>query len=196
MDFRNVPAAQGSKGLRNNNPGNFRASGANWQGAVGQDSTGFVIFSDDTYGLRAMALNLYNNYYYDGLTTLSQFISKYAPSSDSNNPAAYAQSVADYAGIGVNDDMQLDANMTALIMRGMMNVELGQNYSSMISDDDIDTGISMVSQFNMIALKTLGPVVQIASNYPVETGLVVTAVAVGIGYYIYFLVKKKGINLK
>ena len=137
MDFRNVPAAQGSKGLRNNNPGNFRASGANWQGAVGQDSTGFVIFSDDTYGLRAMALNLYNNYYYDGLTTLSQFISKYAPSSDSNNPAAYAQSVADYAGIGVNDDMQLDANMTALIMRGMMNVELGQNYSSMISDDDI-----------------------------------------------------------
>ena len=193
MDFRNVAAAQGSKGLRNNNPGNFR-TGVNWQGAVGDDGTGFIVFSDDTYGLRAMALNLYNNYYIDGLTTLTEFINKYAPSADSNNPAAYAASVAAYAGIGVNDDMQLDANMTALIMRGMMNEELGQDYSAMVSDDDIATGISMVSQFNLVALKTFGPLIGAVENNPVTTAVIVSAVALGSGAYIYFVVKKKQWN--
>jgi hypothetical protein len=42
-------------GIANNNPGNIRWSAANnWDGQIGQDANGFVIFSDPVFGLRAL----------------------------------------------------------------------------------------------------------------------------------------------
>lgn len=47
------------RGVRNNNPGNIKYNPANdWDGQTGSDADGFAIFSDPTYGLRAMFLTL------------------------------------------------------------------------------------------------------------------------------------------
>ncbi len=185
MDFRNNEAASGSKGLRNNNPGNFR-TGIKWQGVVGDDGTGFLVFSDITYGLRAMALNLYNDYYIDGITTISGYINKYAPPSE-NNSTAYAATVADWVGIGVNDDMDLDAATTEDIIRGQMNVELGEEYSGMVSDADVAQGVAMIGKFEIDALKTIGAVVQ----NPVKSLIIAGVIAAGIGLYVYEIYKNR-----
>lgn len=42
------------EGIRNNNPGNIKWSPANaWEGQTGSDPSGFAVFSDPVYGLRA-----------------------------------------------------------------------------------------------------------------------------------------------
>lgn len=85
-------AYQATRGLRNNNPGNIRHSDANnWQGQVGRDDEGFVIFSEARWGIRAMARVL-ANYQSAGFYSVAQIISRWAPSSE-NDTASYISSV-------------------------------------------------------------------------------------------------------
>lgn len=184
MDFRNNKLAYGSRGLRNNNPGNFRP-GIEWLGISGKDE-GYLIFSDIKYGIRAMALNLYNNYYLYGKTDLQSFIRKYAPSADNNNPDTYANTVADQIGISVTDDMALSFERTAAILRAMMNVELGNNYSAMITDTDISEGIKMINKFELQALKTVKTVKD-------NSAIAIISGSLLIGVYIYFVTRKKSL---
>lgn len=181
MDFRNNKAAYSSRGLRNNNPGNFRP-GVNWQGIAGS-ADGYLVFTDVQFGIRAMALNLYNNYYLFGKKDLLSFITKYAPSSDGNNPLAYANEVAAQAGITAGDDMQLSFERTAAILRAMMNVELSNMFSAMVTDEDLHTGINMIGKFEITALKTAGAV----RDHSLLVGVSATVLIVG---YIYFVTKK------
>ncbi len=150
MDFRNDSRAQNSRGLRNNNPGNLRYSTfITWQGQVGSDPLQYVTFSDSIYGLRAMALDLYNNYYLDGITTLTDLINKYAPADDptaTNNPTQYAAYVSSQTGIPVNADIQLSGSNIVSIMRAMMNEELGASYSALIPDSDIQQAVTMLNK--------------------------------------------------
>ena len=86
------------RGYRNNNPLNIRISSANnWQGEVQNNTDGvFEQFVAMEYGYRA-ALKLIRNYITrDGLTTVSDIISKWAPNNE-NNTAGYIQRV-----IGIN----------------------------------------------------------------------------------------------
>lgn len=181
MDFRTDPQAAGSQGLRNNNPGNFRP-GIDWEGIAGQ-SNNFLIFSDVQYGIRAMALNLYNNYYKNGKTTLLSFIEKYAPASDNNNPTAYATSVGSDAGIAIDEDMQLSRDRIAGILRGMMNMELGRNYSPMVSDEDLFGGIDRINKYEVIAIQTVGMVKHNVVPLVIGGSLLMSV-------YIYFVIKK------
>ena len=92
---------------RNNNPGNIKAGSQPWQGQVGVDSRGFVIFDSYENGIRALKIILTNaatgqSTIYHPTDTLYDFFGKYAPDADSNNSRQYAQYVAN--SIGVSPD--------------------------------------------------------------------------------------------
>jgi len=140
MDYRTVAAAQPYRGIRNNNPGNIKA-GISWQGAVGSDPT-FTIFADDTWGLRAMAMDLTNKINSDGLNTITSIITAYAPPSE-NDTASYISSVSSDTGFGPDDALTADSATLASLIRAIANHENGDDGSALIPDADIATGISM-----------------------------------------------------
>jgi hypothetical protein len=129
-------------GLRNNNPGNLRP-GEPWKGMIGTNQ-GFVVFQDIAYGIRAMATDIGNDIRLDGLNTLTKLISEYAPPSE-NDTQAYISKMVAYTGFGPNQVLpETDATLKKLI-RGHMNVELGVQYSAMVSDVDIQEGIALMN---------------------------------------------------
>lgn len=91
----------GSVAYRNNNPGNLKYfGGEKWQGQIGVDKSGFIIFDTYSNGRRALTKLLTNAATgalapsYLPTMTLLQFFSRYAPTSDANNPTQYAEFVA------------------------------------------------------------------------------------------------------
>lgn len=93
------------------NPGNLRDFGIPWLGLADPpiDERGFCIFVDDFHGLRALSRDLYNKWSRDGLKTVEQIISKYAPSGDDNDTSAY---IADVCGnLGIKPDSPLDLSI-------------------------------------------------------------------------------------
>lgn len=129
------------RGLRNNNPGDIK-TGEQWQGMVGDDGT-FVTFSDITWGTRALATDLANKIN-EGENTITEIVSIYAPPSE-NNTTAYIASVSADTGFDPNAVLGMDQATLHALMRAVMNHELGDQYSAMVSDDDIDTGIGMMN---------------------------------------------------
>ncbi|HWY24438.1 MAG TPA: hypothetical protein VNX47_05930 [Nevskia sp.] len=96
------------RGLRNNNPGNLRYNpNIQWQGQIGQDAAGFALFDSPFHGLRALSLNLVNQQNQDGLGTVSQIITKFAPPSE-NDTASYIANVSASMGVGPNDMLNLN----------------------------------------------------------------------------------------
>lgn len=104
-------APSGSGGAlttRLNNPGAIRYSKENdWKGQVGQEN-GFVKFATAADGERAHRV-LIANQIKGGYDTPIEWANHYAPASDGNDPAAYAQTIAKGLGIGVNDKIPLSA---------------------------------------------------------------------------------------
>lgn len=95
-------AYQMTRGLRNKNPGNLRYSQYNdWNGQTGQDSAGFVIFSDAKYGIRAMGKTL-DSYQRRGVSTIAQIIATWAPSVE-NDTQSYIRSVVSQMGASSSD---------------------------------------------------------------------------------------------
>lgn len=93
---------------RLNNPGAIRFDPANnWQGQVGQEN-GFVKFDSVASGRRAHQ-KLIANQIKAGFDTPLTWAQRYAPEEDGNDPAAYARTVANGLGIGVNDKIPLSA---------------------------------------------------------------------------------------
>lgn len=84
------------RGLRNNNPGNIRATGTAWNGATGDDGS-FVIFSSPEYGIRAMT-RILKTYAGRGIVTIEDIIATWAPSNE-NDTDSYIESVANKTGL-------------------------------------------------------------------------------------------------
>ncbi len=111
-------AGGGTRGDRNNNPGNIKYGPyAAAHGATGADAGGFAIFPTRTVGEKAMANLLHDSY--RGLT-LQQIADKWA-----EHPGpAYVQSMARATGLTANSIPDLnDVAMVAKIMRGMSAAE-------------------------------------------------------------------------
>lgn len=88
------------RGLRNNNPGNLRLTGINWQGKVPNDQNTdgeFEQFYNAEDGVRAMARDLLTGYR-RGENTIRKIINQYAPNTE-NNTTAYIQSVVSQTGV-------------------------------------------------------------------------------------------------
>ena len=90
---------------RNMNPGNIRPAGF-----MGETSGqgGYAGYTSPEFGLRAMS-RLSGTYANKGITTVRDFINRYAPPSDNNkNNENYAKMVADSLGVGVDDPVDFN----------------------------------------------------------------------------------------
>lgn len=96
--LNNTPTGLTTPAAKNNNPGNLRdpKTGA-WQ-SFSTPQQGFDALKQDLLG--KMTGNTRTGL--SGDSTLLQFTNVYAPSSDGNNPSAYAQDLANKLGVSVN----------------------------------------------------------------------------------------------
>lgn len=102
------------RGIRNNNPGNIRHSGSQWQGmAPVQTDPDFVQFVSPEYGIRALSKILQNYSSRYGINTVRGIISRYAPASE-NNTDAYANAVARALGVTPDQTISVQQHLTAL----------------------------------------------------------------------------------
>lgn len=131
-------------GMRNNNPGNLRPGFLPWMGQTGSAGN-FCHFKDISFGLRAMAVDLSNKITKDGLTTITEIITKYAPPSE-NDTQAYINKVSDYTGWNANDEIVFNSANLANLMQAQIKVEQGPQYANLISDSDILAGIQLMPQ--------------------------------------------------
>jgi hypothetical protein len=152
-------------GLRNNNPGDERP-GDNWQGMIGTNE-GFIVFQDISWGIRAMAQDLLNKIN-KGENTITEIITIYAPPSE-NDTAAYIAAVSADMGVDPNQVLSMDTSTFHNLIRAIMNHELGDSYSAMITDADIDQGIGMVSAPLLSLLQA--SVVAVTSSIDSATGV-------------------------
>lgn len=75
------------RGLRNKNPGNIRHNPANdWNGMVGQDEGGFVVFSGAHFGIRAIG-KIIDSYQRRGVWMLRDVIEEWAPPEENQSDA-------------------------------------------------------------------------------------------------------------
>lgn len=103
-----------SRGTRNNNIGNIMKSTDQWEGLVGYDEDGYAIFDSPESGIRAKGRVLMT-YGRKGYNTLPKIFERYAPKGHGNNdPAAYAQFVANETGFGLNDVLDLNDENTLM----------------------------------------------------------------------------------
>lgn len=161
-------------GLANNNPGDLKCcDGNNWQGLAGNDGT-FDTFTDTTWGIRAMAVDLTTKINSDGLNTITAIISDYAPPSQ-NPTAQYIANVASSTGFSPTQVLTADAITLAKLIRAMINQEIGATLSAQyVSDSDIQAGISMMGA------SVPSPTEQLAANAeqnPLTTALILTVSA-------------------
>ena len=147
-------------GLQNNNIGNLRGSDA-WEGKIGMSASGgYVQFADISWGIRAFLVNLYTQISKYGLDTPKKYLDKYAPSFE-NDTANYIQKFTSDLGISENDKIPTDTNSLRKIVRSQMEMELGTKYADLITDEDIDLGIS---RLNNKVLSFFGASVIFAKN--------------------------------
>lgn len=129
----------GTRGIRNNNPGNIRKSATVWAGQAppeAQVDKAFVIFTAPEYGIRAMA-KILRNYFARGTDTIREVISTWAPASE-NDTQAYIASVANK--LGMSPDQRLSAMDLPKLIPAIIHHENGaQPYPI----DLINKGISL-----------------------------------------------------
>jgi hypothetical protein len=112
------------RGVRNNNPGNLREVGIDWNGRVGKED-GFTVFSAAIYGIRALAVCLYNSNKTFDRHTIQVMIEHYAPPSE-NDTRAYIHYVSAFCGVGPNVEIDLShAPMAFLMIRAIIIYECG-----------------------------------------------------------------------
>lgn len=115
-----------SRGLRNRNPGNIRRSGSRFRGEVvpGRDAS-FKEFETMAWGYRAMFVLLDGYRRHHALSTIRQFITRYAPPSE-NFTEGYIRFVARTAGIDADTplDTRSSRDMIPLVC-AMSEIENG-----------------------------------------------------------------------
>lgn len=125
LDPQGISNGTNPIGVRNNNPGNIRATNIPWQGK-GAPNGGFETFGNPIDGLRAMARNL-ETHAKNGATTLGQQIGLWAPPSE-NNTAAYVADVAKQTGFDPNKPLNFqDPSVVGPVVGAMVQHENGQN---------------------------------------------------------------------
>lgn len=126
-----APTGNQPRGIRNNNPGNIEYGPfARSQGAIGTEPAGrFAMFADAQQGLNAIATLLRGKAYAgSGIDSVGGVISKYAPSKDNNDTAAYIKNVAGKLGVEPNAHLNLtDPRIMAGMVDAIVRVENGKN---------------------------------------------------------------------
>lgn len=110
---------------------NIKSVLSGWQGQTGKTKEGFAIFAGPEWGARAFVRNARTQYMSRGCTTLSQFITKFAPPSE-NDTKRYLRFVCARMGLKANEDMQLfdrrgtpNKRTLVMLMKAMCKFESG-----------------------------------------------------------------------
>ena len=127
------------RGIRNNNPGNIRYDGVQWQGLDTPPTDGaFCRFINAGFGIRAMAKVIRTYQLKYNLATIRQIITRWAPPNE-NNTVAYVNQVARAINVGADDKLDLEnATTFALLCRSIIRHENG---TCPYSDSEIKRGI-------------------------------------------------------
>lgn len=116
------------RGIRNFNPGNIENGpfARSQPGYVGSDGR-FAQFDTMDHGIDAQSA-LLQGYGNKGLNTLNAIINRYAPSSDNNNPNAYASFVSKKMGVDPNQPLDMnDPNVRRNMAMAMGRFENGMS---------------------------------------------------------------------
>ncbi len=118
--------AGGTRGIRNNNPGNIEYGDfTKSRGATGSDGR-FAQFSTPQAGIAAMA-DLLRSYGSKGINTVGGIVSRYAPGNE-NNTAAYIASVSKKLGVNGSDTLNMnDPAVMEKLVSAMIQQENGKN---------------------------------------------------------------------
>lgn len=124
------------RGARNKNPGNIRHSAAKWQGmAPTQTDAEFVQFTDDAFGIRALARVLLTYQNTHGLRSVRAIIGRYAPPNE-NDTGGYVRFVCSELTrafgreVRPDDPIEVDELATALpLVRAIIRKETGLIYT-------------------------------------------------------------------
>lgn len=123
------------RGIRNNNPGNIRHTGAVWKGLATPSSDGaFCIFTEAKWGIRALAMVLRNYKRKYGICSVSGIINRFAPSTE-NDTAAYIRSVC--TAVGCDADARLDTENEAVLLPLVKAIIRHENGKQPYSDEQI-----------------------------------------------------------
>ena len=135
------------RNVRNNNPGNIKDFGIEWQGMKDTTDSGgdvasgsFVMFKTPEMGVRALAKDITSKRR-RGLNTIQAILEVYAPEGRENNTAAYVKAVSKEVGIGSNEQLT-DANMFALA-KAITSHEGGKQSLQYYTDDVIKQGLAL-----------------------------------------------------
>lgn len=173
------------RGIRNNNPGNIKDDGTAWQGKTGSDGV-FIIFSDMSWGTRAIARSL-SNMIGKGNNTIAGIISAWAPASE-NLTQPYIDSVAADTGLDPGQVLTADPATLALLIRAIINHENGDNQSyQYVTDQDIQDGISKAGN----SLVSLAQSAVVAVSNDPSMGIAVAAGLLLVGWLIASVVGKR-----
>jgi hypothetical protein len=120
----------GSVSYTNNNPGNLKYAG---QAGATLGANGFAVFPSYDAGYQALVNQI--NLDASRGQTIAQFTSIYAPAADNNNPTSYAQTIANAAGLSVNDPLSeaiaggtgSSSSSPSLLSSGNSSVDLGDD---------------------------------------------------------------------
>lgn len=116
----------GTRGIRNNNPGNIKWSSANnWKGQVGKDAQGFVIFDKVENGVRALN-RILNSYDSAGVNTIEGIVRRYTAGDNATIQDNYMRKLE--SAVGVKRDFKLNKYLHRIpLIAGIINFENGKN---------------------------------------------------------------------
>lgn len=127
------------RGIRNNNPGNIRASDLfRWRGQDGADSDGFARFDLAVFGIRAMAILIRSYVEYHHVSCITSLIDRW-DFADHIVRGDYAQVVAHECAVDPTAPCDL-LDMRICLIRGMIRFENGV---MPYSDDTIIAGVDL-----------------------------------------------------
>lgn len=104
------------------------------------------MFKNIAYGIRGMAKNAITHIVKRGNDTPAKYVSAYAPASDGNDTAKYIKLVSEKLGIKPNDRIELTGENLRKLIRIHLVTEIGAKYSALISDGEINEGLSKLRE--------------------------------------------------
>lgn len=148
---------------------------------VGDDGT-FIIFSDMSWGTRALGQSLINMIN-KGYSTIATLI----PQWSATDQAAYIVDVSSDTGIDQNATLGTDSQTITLLIRAICNQENGDTASyDYVTDQDIADGIAKI---NSGLITTLQAVAVDAANYPMP--YLAGGILLILGIWYWYRPKKK-----
>lgn len=110
-------------GFKQNNYGNIRGGGINYQGKIGMKN-GFSVFESPIYGIRAIYKDLLAKISSTSTDTIAEIITKYAPPIE-NDTVKYINTVSRVSGIHPNAVLGKDLSNLRKIVKAIILHEIG-----------------------------------------------------------------------